>query len=35
MKYTVLRALPAGTAATGEANYSGIAFDFADTAGQT
>lgn len=35
MKYTVLGALPAGAAATGEANYSGIALDLAYTAGQT
>lgn len=34
MKYTVLSALPAGAAATGEANYGGIALDLAYTAGQ-
>lgn len=34
MKYTVLSALPAGAAATGETNDSGIALDLAYTAGQ-
>lgn len=34
MKHAVLSALPAGAAATGEANDSGIALDLAHTTGQ-